>query len=131
VGVECSAGRLHARAGTGLSVAAGWESRSPSEVERDDQATNPARGGMCRLYELGVAVPIAPLPLTEQSLERKAAARADVFQLPENLRCHQPLRAGRDGSSGSGSTSRTGGEAPATAEDDPRSGTSTALSLPP
>ena len=38
-------GWVYAIVGTGLSVAAGWESRSPSEVESDDQAINPARGG--------------------------------------------------------------------------------------
>ena len=56
-------GWLYARAGTGLSVAAGWESRSPSEVKSDDQAINPARGGVCRLQELegrGAHRPAAP-----------------------------------------------------------------------
>ena len=43
-GVQCRVGSTQEPA-TGLSVAAGWESRSPSEVESDDQAINPARGG--------------------------------------------------------------------------------------
>ena len=38
-------GWLYAELATGLSVATGWESRSPSEVKGDDQAINPARGG--------------------------------------------------------------------------------------
>src|SRR6185503_11528342 len=61
-GVQCRAGSTHELA-TGLSVAAGWESRSPSEVESDDQAINPARGGVCRLLELegrGAHRPAAP-----------------------------------------------------------------------
>src|SRR3990170_6358493 len=61
-GVQCRAGSTQKPA-TGLSVAAGWESRSPSEVESDDQAKNPARGGVVPLKKPKVAVPIAPQPL--------------------------------------------------------------------
>ena len=69
--MQCRAG-LNAEPATGLSVAAGWESRSPSEVKSDDQATNPARGGEgAAQKKLKVAVPIAPQPLVKQSLERR------------------------------------------------------------
>jgi hypothetical protein len=70
-GVQCRVGSTQEPA-TGLSVAAGWESRSPSEVESDDQAINPARGGEVPLKKTkgrGAHRPAAPG--SEQSLERK------------------------------------------------------------
>ena len=48
-GVQCRVGSR--RAGNGLSVAAGCDSRSPSEVKSDDQAINPARGGEGAAYK--------------------------------------------------------------------------------
>ena len=76
-------GRLYAELGTGLSVAAGWESRSPSEVESDDQAINPARGGEVPPAKIKDAVPIAPQPLDEtQSLERRCRCEGEGVSMP-------------------------------------------------
>src|SRR3990172_355868 len=78
-GVQCRAGSTQSPA-TGLSVAAGWESRSPSEVESDDQATNPARGGeVPPAKQNRTAVPIAPQPLhASKASSGRAAARMKV-----------------------------------------------------
>ena len=56
-------GRLNAEPATGLGVAAGWESRSPSEVKSDEQARNPARGGEVpptKIMDCGARRPAAP-----------------------------------------------------------------------
>ena len=71
-------GWLYAELATGLSVAAGWESRSPSEVESDDQAINPARGGEWCRHKIKDAVPIAPQPLEMSKASSGDAARMKV-----------------------------------------------------
>ena len=75
----CSAGPALRRAATGLSVAAGWESRSPSEVESDDQAINPARGGEGAAAKIKDAVPIAPQPLSQTKASGGDAARTKAL----------------------------------------------------